>query len=86
MIDQLPVLEQVGAQGAISRVWATLHAPIDTIFGPYLFTYFRAHGGGFPTVLSEVTYFLLCFVQMFVVGFLIGILLEKLTSAFWKQS
>jgi hypothetical protein len=84
-IDRLPVLEQVQARGAIARVWAMLHAPVDTIFGPYLFVHFRAHDGNFQTILSEMSYFLLCFAQMFLIGFLLGILLGKLNSRFRKQ-
>lgn len=80
-MDQMPVLEQVRARGAITRVWATLHAPVDTIFGPYLFPYFRAHGGGLATMLSEVSYFVLCIAQMFVAGFLIGVVVAKVVNS-----
>jgi hypothetical protein len=84
-IDPPPTLQEIEARSAIWRVWTVLHAPVDKIFGPYLFPHFRAHGGGLPDMLSYLIYVVLCFGQMFVVGFLIGILLEKLTSTLRKQ-
>lgn len=79
-IDRLTALEQIEATSVFWRAWAALHVPVDMIFGPYLFTYFRAHGGGLSAIISETIYFILCFVQMFIVGFLIGMLLKKATQ------
>lgn len=61
-----------------ARIWNLLHAPVNEVFGPLLFPYFRAHGGDLPTILGETAYFILCFLQMFVAGYLVGMLIRRI--------
>jgi hypothetical protein len=85
-VDPPPSLQEIEARSAIWRVWGVLHVPVDKLFGPYLFPYFRAHGGGLPDLLSYIAYVALCFGQMFLVGFVLGVVVEKFSFALRKQA
>ena len=52
------------------HIWNMLHAPVNEVFGPHIFPYFSPHGG-FSAIFSLILYVMLCFTQMFFVGYLV---------------
>lgn len=56
----------------IAHVWNVIHAPINNVFGPLVFPFFRSHADDLSTFVGMLPYLILCFMQMFVIGMLIG--------------
>jgi len=61
----------------IGEAWDVLHTPINGIFGSLFFPNFEPYGWS-P---SFIAYLILCFLQMFLVGALLGIFKDK----FWNR-
>jgi len=63
----------------LTQFWNAIHTPINYLFEPYLLPYIPSHGGGIKAILAFSTYIALCIFQLFVIGFLLGTLILKLT-------
>ena len=79
-VDPPPTLAQIDSDLSIWRTWNWLHAPVAEVFGPYLFPYFKVHDASLSTIVAVSAYLTLCFVQMFAIGFIGGMLIQKLRS------
>lgn len=64
----------------IGRVWDVIHAPVNEIFGPLIYPYYKTDSNDFVSVLAVKIYIFLCFLQMFVVGFILGKIAEKVNA------
>ncbi len=58
----------------IGQVWAILHLPVEEIFGPIFSPYFGSHDG---RSIGYIAYVLTCFIQMFLVGALLGLVFRR---------
>ena len=67
--------------GELSRVAKIIHLPVDSVFGPHLFPYFRSHGGGVAGDFAWTLYLLLCIAW----AFLLGVLFRSLILIFRFQ-
>ncbi len=71
-----PIPLDIDAWLVLAQIWNIVHAPTNEIFGPYVFPYFKDHAGDWATLLGMMPYFILCFLQVFIAGILIGYLLS----------
>jgi hypothetical protein len=67
-----------GVNVALASMWNWFHAPVNAVAVPYLVGHVPSHGGGVPAIASVSFYVVLCLLQAFFVGFLLGKLLERL--------
>lgn len=64
----------------LGRTWDVLHAPVNQVFGPLIFPYYRTDSDDLASLWSMRIYVLLCLLQMFVVGFVVGVLVRKILT------
>lgn len=62
----------------LASVWNIIHAPVNTIFGPLIFPYYRTDSNDLMSLWSVRIYLSLCFLQMFGIGFITGKVVEKI--------
>lgn len=62
----------------LSEIWNFIHSTVNFLFLPYIIEHIPSHREGVEVILYDNLYWFLCFIEIFIIGFIFGVLIAKI--------